>query len=277
MSAEALPHTLLVLLIELAIGSLWLTLFVDLRGEVTRGFVLTMALLVAVVAGLTYWTTTSISWTNNIDGYLIDQDWLKTIQHGILAVLTASLVYAFSVFMGWDPAGRIAAIGGAIGGLIVVVALAALLNPPVWFYLGGLAALLTGTLAMGTVSTSMIWGHWYLTEGSLPARPLRELTLILISVISLQTIFFILNAIIPEKTTPTPISAIGSGLIDNPMFYFRIGVGLIFSLVLAIFAFKTTQIRAMQSATGLLYLCMATVFTGEVLARGLQFITGHPL
>jgi hypothetical protein len=179
--------------------------------------------------------------------------------------------------MGWDPAGRIAAIGGAIGGLIVVVALAALLNPPVWFYLGGLAALLTGTLAMGTVSTSMIWGHWYLTEGSLPARPLRELTLILISVISLQTIFFILNATIPEKTTPTPISAIDSGLIDNPMFYFRIGVGLIFSLVLAIFAFKTTQIRAMQSATGLLYLCMATVFTGEVLARGLQFITGHPL
>ena len=106
--------------------------------------------------------------------------------------LTASSIYAFSVFMGWDPAGRIAAIGGAIGGLIVVVALAALLNPPIWFYLGGLAALLTGTLAMGTVSTSMVWGHWYLTEGSLPPRPLRELTLILISVIGLQTIFFII-------------------------------------------------------------------------------------
>ena len=220
---------------------------------------------------------TSISWTNNIDGYLINQDWLKTIQHGTLAVLTASSIYAFSVFMGWDPAGRIAAIGGAIGGLIVVVALAALLNPPIWFYLGGLAALLTGTLAMGTVSTSMVWGHWYLTEGSLPARPLRELTLILISVIGLQTIFFIINATIPEKTTPMPVTEIGSGLLENPMFYFRIGVGLLFSLVLAIFAFKTTQIRAMQSATGLLYVCMATVFTGEVLARGLQFITGHPL
>ena len=93
MSAEALPHTLLILLIELAIGSLWLPLYSDLRGEVTRGFVLTMALLVAVVAGLTYWTTTSISWTNNIDGYLINQDWLKTIQHGTLAVLTASSIY----------------------------------------------------------------------------------------------------------------------------------------------------------------------------------------
>ncbi len=275
MSAEALPHTLLILLIELTIGSLWITLFSDLRGEVTRGFVLTMALLIAVMAGLTYWTATSISWTDNIDGYLIDQGWLRTIQHGLLAVLAAASVYAFGVFMGWDPIGRIAAIGGAIGGLIVVVALAAMLNPPIWFYLGGFAALLTGTLAMGAVSTSMIWGHWYLTEGSLPPRPLRELTLILISAIGLQTLFFVVNAVIPERTTP--ITAIGSGLLDNPMFYFRIGVGLIFSLVLAIFAFKTTQIRAMQSATGLLYVCMATVFTGEVLARGLQFISGHPL
>jgi len=150
-----------------------------------------------------------------------------------------------------------------------------MLNPPVWFYLGGFAALLTGTLVMGAVSTSMIWGHWYLTEGSLPPRPLRELTLILISAIGLQTLFFVVNAVIPERTTP--LTAIGSGLLDNPMFYFRIGVGLIFSLVLAIFAFKTTQIRAMQSTTGLLYVCMATVFTGEVLARGLQFISGHPL
>jgi hypothetical protein len=266
---------LLILLIELTIGSLWITLFSDLRGEVTRGFVLTMALLIAVMAGLTYWTATSISWTDNIDGYLIDQGWLRTIQHGLLAVLAAASVYAFGVFMGWDPIGRIAAIGGAIGGLIVVVALAAMLNPPIWFYLGGFAALLTGTLAMGAVSTSMIWGHWYLTEGSLPPRPLRELTLILISAIGLQTLFFVVNAVIPERTTP--ITAIGSGLLDNPMFYFRIGVGLIFSLVLAIFAFKTTQIRAMQSATGLLYVCMATVFTGEVLARGLQFISGHPL
>jgi len=274
-SAEALPHTLLILLIELTIGSLWITLYSDLRGEVTRGFVLTMALLIAVMAGLTYWTATSISWTDNIDGYLINQGWLRTIQHGLLAVLAAASVYAFGVFMGWDPIGRIAAIGGAIGGLIVVVALAAMLNPPVWFYLGGFAALLTGTLVMGAVSTSMIWGHWYLTEGSLPPRPLRELTLILISAIGLQTLFFVVNAVIPERTTP--IAAIGSGLLDNPMFYFRIGVGLIFSLVLAIFAFKTTQIRAMQSTTGLLYVCMATVFTGEVLARGLQFISGHPL
>ncbi len=176
MSAEALPHTLLILLIELTIGSLWITLYSDLRGEVTRGFVLTMALLIAVMAGLTYWTATSISWTDNIDGYLIDQGWLITIQHGLLAVLAAASVYAFGVFMGWDPIGRIAAIGGAIGGLIVIVALAAMLNPPVWFYLGGFAALLTGTLVMGAVSTSMIWGHWYLTEGSLPPRPLRELT-----------------------------------------------------------------------------------------------------
>ena len=37
---------------ELSIGSLWITLGSDLRGGVTRGFVMTMALSVAIAAGL---------------------------------------------------------------------------------------------------------------------------------------------------------------------------------------------------------------------------------
>jgi hypothetical protein len=33
----------------------------------------------------------------------------------------------------------------------------------------------------------------------------------------------------------------------------------------------------MQSATGLLYICMGAVFVGEVLSKGLMFMTGRPL
>ena len=61
------------------------------------------------------------------------------------------------------------------------------------------------------------------------------------------------------------------------MFYFRIGVGLAFSMILAVLALRTAMMRSMQSATGLLYICMGAVFTGEVLARGLQFVTAHPV
>ena len=55
MNAEALPYTLLLIMAELSIGSLWITLGSDLRGGVTRGFVMTMALSVAIAAGLAYW------------------------------------------------------------------------------------------------------------------------------------------------------------------------------------------------------------------------------
>jgi hypothetical protein len=33
----------------------------------------------------------------------------------------------------------------------------------------------------------------------------------------------------------------------------------------------------MQSATGLLYICMGAVFAGEVLAKGLLFLTARPV
>jgi hypothetical protein len=41
-------------------------------------------------------------------------------------------------------------------------------------------------------------------------------------------------------------------------------------------AFDSSGVRAMQSATGLLYIAMALVISGEVLAKGLLFATAVP-
>ena len=277
MNAEALPYTLLIILIELAIGSLWVTLAADLRGGVTRGFVLTMTGAAAIVAGLGYWLAVSISIAADVDGYLIDADWFEPMKTLLLVVTGTSAFYAFMVFMGWDPIGRIVAIGGSVVGVVCVAFLASMLAPPVWGLPGVLLALLAGTVAMGAVSTSMTWGHWYLTEGSLPGRPMRELAWILIVAIVLQVVLLAINAALPERITPTPANPVEGGLLANPLFWFRIGVGLVFALVLAVLALRTAQIRSMQSATGLLYICMGAVFTGEVLARGVQFLTAHPI
>ena len=277
MNAEALPYTLLIILIELAIGSLWVTLAADLRGGVTRGFVLTMSGLAAIVAGLAYWLAVSLNVGPDVDGYLIDTGWFAPMQDLLLVVTGTSAFYAFMVFMGWDPIGRIVAIGGSVVGVICVAFLAGMLSPPVWGYAGVLLALLAGTLAMGAVSTSMTWGHWYLTEGTLPARPMRELAWILIVTIVVQVLLLVINAAVPERITPMPANPVEGGLLANPLFWFRIGVGLAFALVLAVLALRTAQIRSMQSATGLLYICMGAVFTGEVLARGVQFLTAHPI
>ena len=277
MNVEALPHTLLLILAEMAIGSLWVTLASDLRGGVTRGFVMTMAFSAAVATALAYWTASGISIGSEVDGYRIDADWFDPARRGLLIVLGASLVYMFSVFMGWDPVGRLAGISGAIAGAVTVALLAAMLAPPVWAYPGSLLALLAGTLAMGAVSVSMVWGHWYLTEGSLPSWPLRDLAWLLIAAIAFQSLVVLLNLVIPVGEVPRPANPVDVSLAANPALYLRIGVGLVFPMVLAVLSLRTTKLQAMQSATGLLYICMGAVFAGEVLAKGLTFLTGRPL
>ncbi len=277
MNVEALPHTLLLILAEMGIGSLWVTLGSDLRGGVTRGFVMTMALSAAVATGLAYWTASGISIGAEVDGYPIDADWFDPAKRGLLIVLGASVVYMFSVFMGWDPVGRLAGITGAIAGAVTVALLAAMLAPPVWAYPGSLLALLAGTLAMGAVSVSMVWGHWYLTEGSLPSWPLRDLAWLLIGAIAFQALVVLLNLAVPVGDVPKPANPVDVSLVANPALYLRISVGLVFPMVLAVLSLRTTKLQAMQSATGLLYICMGAVFAGEVLAKGLTFLTGRPL
>jgi len=41
-------------------------------------------------------------------------------------------------------------------------------------------------------------------------------------------------------------------------------------------AFDSSGLRAMQSATGLLYIAMALVLAGEILAKGLLLVTAVP-
>jgi hypothetical protein len=274
---EALPYTLLLILAEFAVGSLWVTVGSDLRGGVTRGFVMTMALCVAVAAGLACWTASSITIRPEVDGYRLDSDWFNPAKRALLVVLVTSVIYMLAVFMGWDPIGRLAGIAGSIAGVLVVGLLAAILAPPTWGYPGALLALLAGTLAMGAVSVAMVWGHWYLTEGSLPGWPLRDLVWILMGALAFQAVIVAVNLVVPVRETPTPANAVDVSLFANPVLYLRIGVGTVFAGVLAFLALRTTKIQSMQSATGLLYVAMGAVFTGEVLAKGLMFITARPM
>ncbi|MGE5595876.1 MAG: hypothetical protein ACM3S1_07565 [Hyphomicrobiales bacterium] len=277
MNVAALPYTLLLILAELTIGSLWITLGSDLRGGVTRGFVMTMALCVAIAGALTWWTAATLDIGTDIDGYQIDPDGFDAAKRALMVVTFASAFYMFCAFMGWDPLGRLAGIAGSIAGVLVIGIMAAILAPPTWGYPGILLALLAGTLAMGGVSVSMVWGHWYLTEGSLPSWPLRDLAWVLIVALGFQIVVLVINLAVPVRETPTPANPVDVGLFANPALYLRIGVGIVFPVILAIMSLKTTEIKAMQSATGLLYICMGAVFAGEVLAKGLMFLTGKPV
>ena len=130
MNADALPYTLLLILAELSIGSLWITLGSDLRGGVTRGFVMTMAMCVAIAAGLAYWTASGIAIGTEVDGYSIDPGPFDDMKRALVVVIVTSAIYMFCVFMGWDPIGRLFGIAGSIAGALAIVLLAMMLSPP---------------------------------------------------------------------------------------------------------------------------------------------------
>ena len=169
------------------------------------------------------------------------------------------------------------------GGLALAVGVAGLgllayqVSPPTWGFAGPLLSLLVGALALGLVSESMILGHWYLVKPKLPGQPLQELTFLLLAILTLQAALLVLNATVPARDPPESMALLAGSLASNPAFWLRVGVGLLFPLALAYMAWQSSREHAMMSATGLLYIAVGTVFTGELLARGILFVTAAPV
>ena len=83
-----------------------------------------------------------------------------------------------------------------------------------------------------------------------------------------------LEIALPPRELPLGESRLGVALFANPAFWLRVGVGVLFPLALSALAWKAATIRGMMSATGLLYIATGCALAGEVLARGLLFVTG---
>ena len=101
--------------------------------------------------------------------------------------------------------------------------------------------------------------------------------MLLMAVLALQAPLLIVNAAIPARETPESSAVLAGSLGSNPAFWLRVGVGLLFPLALSYMAWRSSLEQAMMSATGLLYIAVGAVFVGELLARGLLFVTGSPV
>jgi hypothetical protein len=139
------------------------------------------------------------------------------------------------------------------------------------------ASMLASAVVLGGTLMAMSWGHWYLTNSRLPKEPLEEMSLVVLGALTVQAVLTVIALIAPVREVPISQSTFGVALGENPAFWFRVGVGLVFPIALAWLAWRAAAIHGMMSATGLLYIAVGAVFTGEVLARGLFFATGSAI
>ncbi len=196
----------------------------------------------------------------------------------------------------------------AVGALTSLVGLAALLavgmayRPLADSHLGGAFVVLTflaGGLALGGVMTAMLLGHWYLNTPTASGKPLEFVTILLVVALAAELGFTLLigpstaHSTLPSISTTQGVTIDPSGQVSTPtvqpgqqqsptavvpkqtplgtdaMVWLQFLLGFASPLVLGAVALYLTRGRSFQSATGMLYLCVAFVFIGEVIGRGL--------
>lgn len=277
MNLAALPYTTFLFLLEFAAGCMAVLLVAQIRGEVAKGFLKMGAILVPLTALPALWVTSGFAGKAAVADYPLDEGWLLPMRVALAAFTLLSLLYNWFIWREQPgpavPSGWAAAAAG-----VASIALAAgYVQLPTWGYAGSLLSLLAGAASLGAVSMAMILGHWYLVTPRLPERPLNRLTVLLLVALGVQIALVAVNLAIPARYVPSTAETPDIGLAQNLIFWLRVGVGLVFPLALAFMAWQSSVIRAMMSATGLLYIAMGGVLAGEVLARGLLFTTGRPL
>jgi hypothetical protein len=273
MSAEALPFALLIVLVELAIGSLWVVLFSQIRGQSTPSFIKFCAATIFVMAGFAFWVAATINVGDEVDGYPLDPSYMPEARVALAVTFALCLPYAVFTFV---EARRLGIASGAVASVAAAVAIALFSQVfalPTWGYVGTLLSFVIGALVVGAVCMGMVLGHWYLVTPRLPAQPLREMTGFLLVVMLIQALLIIPALALPRDSFP---SSVDTPVLENTFFWMRIAGGLAFPALLAYMAFDSTGVRAMQSATGLLYIAMALVLSGEVVAKGIMFVSAVP-
>jgi len=272
-SAQALPFTLLIVLVEFTVGGLWVLWAAHIRGESAASFVKFGAAMVAVMAVLTFWLGAKLTVDEQVDGYPLDPSYMPEARVALALVALLSLPYALLTVRESRLPSLVAGGAASLAGLAAVALLAQVFALPTWGYVGTLLAFVVGGLVVGAVSMGMVLGHWYLVTPRLPERPLREMTFFLLLAMGAQALLIIPALVLPRDTIA---NAVNTPILENPFFWMRVGGGLAFPMLLAWMAYDSSGVRAMQSATGLLYIAMALVLSGEVLAKGLLFVSAVP-
>jgi protein NrfD len=190
------------------------------------------------------------------------------------AFLTLTVVYNRAWHLGWVRIRRPLLLLSLLAGLAAVL----LAIPPRARMLVA-AADLTSVMLLGAAASAMVLGHYYLVVLDLPISALRRLTVLLIAFLLLRSVVVVVALVAGDMGAYQDLHAVASGLWspDGVFVWMRLLFGLAGPLSLAWFIWKTVEIRSTQSATGILYVQLFFVLSGELLAKYLRVAAGFAL
>ncbi len=138
------------------------------------------------------------------------------------------------------------------------------------------ALLSTGLL--GFAMAAMLLGHWYLVQPRMSIEELKRITAVLVVLITARFVFgtYHLFTVLSGKSEFEIYRYL---LSTSPGIFLlmRWAWGLLGPLLLSYLIWNTVSIRSTQSATGILYVAVLCVLTGETLSQYLAFFHAIPL
>jgi hypothetical protein len=275
MSLPALaPLVTVLVLAELAIGTVVAAFLSDLGGEVGRGYVGTTALICLVIMGVDLLLLLILPDPSRLLGTGVDAGRYAAFVHWLVGFTGATFAYALFSAVGTDAARRV--VGGmTVGCGAMAVAMAALaLGQP----LGGgwtaavafVPALLLGGGALG----GMLLGHWYLIAPDLTFRPLRRAVYGIFVAVGIQ-VAALAGAL--ASADPDARHDLLAAHYAVPFWLLVVAAGVVFTAAVNALTLYFARIRANQPATAMLYVLIITVLMGIVPAQLLYFLTRVPV
>jgi hypothetical protein len=192
---------------------------------------------------------------------------------GVFGSLACVVLYNRAWHFSWGGRGALL-LGGVLAGFVAFWGAS-----PKDGRLLAIAADLTSSLLLGAAAAAMILGHYYLVVLDLPTSALKRLTILLCLGLLLRGLVVAIALLGPAGAGLVEATAVAQGLFsaDGIFVWMRVLFGLLGPASLLWFIWKTVEIRSTQSATGILYVQLFLVLSGELLSTYLRVVAGFPL
>ena len=267
------PLAGLLVLLELAVGTVAVSAALDQVGRVGRGFAGTTAAICAVIMGADLLVLSGSSDFGALLHSTVDGGAVASFTHWAIAFTLLLLVDALFAAVGTEISRRVVAAATVAVGLATVVTAALAIGPVLGGTAGALLAFSSAALLGGSALAGMLLGHWYLVTPNMSFRPLR---------LSIYTVFLavavdcavIAIALLGNSSTRQRII---SG--DQAFLFWLlvIGSGVLFTAGVNAFTLYFARIRANQPATAMLYVLVISVIMAMIPEHLIFFLTSVPV
>ena len=273
----AIPLITLQALVEVAVGGFLAMLVADLTRLVTRGFLLSTGLVLLLTGALGLGGEFALPDPSALTDHAVNRSWLQPSLRLTAVFVALFLVYLVSIYLRPPVLHVVIGCVTAGAGVAALIAAAHVYPTPVWGPNGTVVSYLLSALVVGTVTTAMLLGHWYLVQPNLSTRPLYILLgAIAVGLVGQAALLAVSLQTLAGRGGIASRHEVVLGSF-SAVFWAHVVVGLALPIVVTALTVQSTRLRSLMSATGLLYVAVVLTLVGQVTGKAILFGGNLPL